>query len=187
MPSNRFFSLSDQEYQYWLPFQYKGVEYTFEHLNAKKITYNRRETGAKYKFFITFSHHVFTEGVKQQDLVDPNDLYSVKPNDVRLFDIDRYELSLMLPEIIENLPEKFCYHGHYGKYCTCEYEDANGNLRYYQVVFKAFRSQNKLRLHIESAYPLNVHPGSKGKIKKVNFWFICFNLAIGKKLPSPGF
>ncbi len=69
----------------------------------------------------------------------------------------------MLPSIIAELPQKYCYHGGYSRYCTCEYKDAAGKLRYYQVVFWVFKSAKKLRLHVESAYPLEERPQLKNR------------------------
>lgn len=184
LPSNTFFHLADTEYQYWNSFQLDSIAYEFNHLNAFKHVYKRVKTDDEFECYITFSHHVFTTD-RNKIIHTVDELYKEKKSDIRVFCKDRYQLSLMLPNIIIDLPNTYCYHGHYGKYCACEFEDSNGNLRYYQVVFKVFKSEKKLRLHIESAYPLDQHPGSKGRIKKVNFWYLLFNLSIGKKLPLP--
>ncbi|MCK5719835.1 MAG: hypothetical protein KAH84_07790 [Thiomargarita sp.] len=100
-----------------------------------------------------------------------------------MFDEKRYELSKHLPEIVKTLPDQFCYHGGYSRYCSCKIQKPNTYEKmYYQVVYRTWKERGKMRFHIESAYPLE---GKLGKVKKVNFWVICYNLLKGKNLPKP--
>lgn len=181
MKNNQIFNLNDNEVQIWKNFELGGIDYNFSHLNAKKITFTRPERSEQYTLFFTISHHVFTKGIEDDDEIELHWIYP-HPTDKRQFDLIRYKLSLNLPQIIETLPEQFCYHGGYSRYCCCKIHQDDGTEIYYQVVYRVWKSKGKMRFHIESAYPLDEKPG---KPKKVNFWSICYNLLHGKKLPKP--
>lgn len=182
MSSKRLFNLADSEYQFWKPFDYHGTEIHFEHLVARKHTYVHPDRNEQYILYITLSHHVFTvDADKSKDPYGPQ-IYPYKPEDPRAFCPTRYALSFQLAHILETLPEQFCYHGGYSRYCTCKLEDDDGNEIFYQVVFRVWKDQGKMRFHVESAYPLPTRPS---KVKKVNFWVICHNLLNNKKLPKP--
>ncbi|WP_031418959.1 heat-shock protein [Vibrio parahaemolyticus] len=176
------FNLPDKAYQFWKEFELEGTLYTFEHLNACKHEFTHPERAEKYTLYFTFSHHAFTRSLKPGEKASDKQVYPFPNEDLRMFDLDRYELSKHLPGIISSLPEQFCYHGGYSRYCSCKLEDSNGIEVTYQIVYRVWRERGKMRFHIESAYPLQK---KLGKVKKVNFWVICHNLLKGKKLPKP--
>ncbi|WP_087533857.1 heat-shock protein [Pseudoalteromonas sp. A601] len=182
MNVKNLFNLADNEYQFWKSFNFQGTEINFKHLNARKHTYTHPERDEHYNLYITISHHVFTVDSTKLSATSEVALYPHKPEDSRAFCTKRYALSFHLPQILETLPEQFCYHGGYSRYCTCKLKDENGNDIFYQVVFRVWKERGKMRFHVESAYPL---PNRPSKIKKVNFWVICHNLLTGKKLPKP--
>lgn len=175
------FNLPDKAYQFWKKFEFNGTLYTFEHLNACKHQFTHPKRPEKYTLYFTFSHHVFTRALKNNEKISKQKIYPAPSEDLRIFDLERYTLSKQLPNIIENLPEQFFYHGGYGRYCSCKIEDSNGITINYQIVYRVWKERGKMRFHIESAYPLE----QQGKVKKVNFWVICYNLLKGKKLPRP--
>ncbi len=70
----------------------------------------------------------------------------------------------------------------YEPYLIDKVLDSNGTEVDYFVVFTVFKESKKLRLHVQSAYP--VYEGI-GKIKKVGFLVIANNLLTNKKLPKP--
>lgn len=182
MSSKHIFNLMDGEFQFWKPFKYKGVMYTFEHLSATKHIYIHPIRDESYTIFITISHHVFTvQPSKSTDSDEPR-IYPHKPKDKRAFCPNRYLLSFELPQILKTLPKQFCYHGGYSRYCTSKLKDGRGNSILYQVVFRVWKQRGKMRLHVESAYPLLDSPS---KVKKVDFWVICHNLLKNKTLPKP--
>ena len=174
-------NLSDFEVQLWKSFTIDGTEYGFSHLNACQHTFQHPVRNESYTLFFTFSHHVFTRGVKGEENLESTQIYPY-PSDKRAFDLARYNLSQYLPEIIKTLPKQFCYHGGYSRYCSCKIDNEDGATIYYQVVYRVWKTRGKMRFHIENAYPLKE---SMGKVKKVDFWVICHNLLRGKKLPKP--
>ncbi|MEP3350961.1 MAG: hypothetical protein ABJN96_13540 [Marinomonas sp.] len=175
------FNLSDNEVQQWKSFNVGSDVYHLDHLNSCKHLFDHPERNESYLLYFTFSHHVFTRSIKDGEKLDPAQIYPYQ-RDKRVFDPIRFELSKHLPKIIETLPEQFCYHGGYSRYCSCKISQGDGSVIYYQVVYRVWRARGKMRFHVESAYPLN---GALGKVKKVNFWVICHNLLLDKKLPRP--
>lgn len=180
MPKS-LFNLPDKNYQFWKSFECDGQTYNFDHLKACKHEFVHPERDEKYTLYFTFSHHVFTTAVSRSEQC-ADQLYPFPNSDLRFFDEERYQLSTHLPEIVATLPDQFCYHGGYSKYCSCEISNSDNEEIQYQVVYRTWKERGKMRFHIESAYPLYK---KLGKVKKVNFWSICHNLARGKQLPKP--
>lgn len=176
------FNLSDDEYQFWKSYILDECIFDLGHLTACKHTFKHPERNESYTLYITFSHHVFTRSPSVEEDYNPDQIYPFPNEDLRLFDEVRYELSHHLPAIIASLPEQFCYHGGYSRYCSCKVVMANGMEVDYQVVYRVWKARGKMRFHVESAYPLKER---LGRVKKVSFWVICFNLATGKALPKP--
>jgi hypothetical protein len=106
------------------------------------------------------------------------------PRESRHFNTERYYLSQELPGIILSPSQKttLVCHAGYGKFASVKVLDSNGVEIDYFVVFTVFKESKKLRLHVQSAYP--VCEGI-GKIKKVSFLVIANNLLTNKKLPKP--
>ena len=181
MAKAQLFNLPDNEVQQWKDFNIEADRYNFSHLNARKLNFSHPERNENYTLYFTFSHHVFTRSIKEDEYVEPSLIYP-HPSDIRAFDTLRFELSMHLPHIVETLPNQFCYHGGYSRYCSCKISLVNRGDMYYQVVYRVWKTRGKMRFHVESAYPLDERPR---KVKKVNFWVICHNLLTGKKLPEP--
>ncbi|MEO9943781.1 heat-shock protein [Paraglaciecola sp.] len=184
MTIKKKFNLADNEVQCWSPHTHvTGEVFCLEHLDAELITYqDSKQADICYKFYITYSHHCFTKDEHTTQAGQNSVSQYPSPKDRRAFHIGRYNLSKSLPQIIRTLPEQFVYHGGYDNYCSATFTDPQGNEIVYQIVFSVFRSQKKLRLHVESAYLLDK---GLGKIKKVKFEKIAWALLRNKKLPRP--
>ncbi len=139
MEKKRPFNLPDKEYQYWKPFRCDNRVYSFDHLNAKELIFNNPYKSDIYRIYATISHHVFTVSINANRNQSLDGIYSEKPTDKRLFSEQRYKLSFYLPQILDTLPNQFCYHGGYKKYCICQLKDENGSDIFYQVVFKVWK------------------------------------------------
>ena len=181
MATGKLLNLPDNAIQQWKEFNCGSTQYNFAHLNACKHTYSHPERNEIYTLYFTFSHHVFTQSIKENEHVPQEQIYPY-PLDKRAFNLERFKLSKYLPEIIATLPEQFCYHGGYSRYCSCKITQEDGTKVNYQVVYRVWKQRGKLRFHVESAYPLT---GKLGRKKKVNFWVICHNLLKNKTLPQP--
>jgi len=173
------FNLPDNAYQFWKDFQYLNKSFNFDHLKACKHTFKHPERSDSYTIYFTISHHVFTKTSKINDEAESKYPFPIK--DIRTFNLKRYTLSFYLPDMLSTLPQQFCYHGGYGKYCTKKIKDEYGKEIHYKIIYRVWRERGKIRFHVQSAYPLD---DPKEKVKKVNFWSICHNLVRGKKLPK---
>jgi len=150
--NKRIFNLPDNEYQFWKSFEHSGKTFNFDHLKACRHTFKHPERPDSYTIYFTISHHVFT---KTSTEFDPSELkYPIPLKDIRTFNYERYQLSHHLPEILRTLPEQFCYHAGYGKYCTKKLTDEAGNEIHYKVIYNTWKERGKMRFHIQSAYPL---------------------------------
>jgi hypothetical protein len=168
------FGPDDQEVQIWANFETDEYTYDLSHLNACRVDY----TGKKdtYTVYVTYSHHCFAKDEEGYN----NDLPYPSPKDPRNFHDLRFQLSLNLPGIIEELLTAYTYHGGGESYAVCEGASLDGDTYHYLVAFSVFKLQKKLRMHITSAYPLDERP----KVKKVKFETILNNLSKGKPLPK---
>jgi hypothetical protein len=106
------------------------------------------------------------------------------PKESRPFNLERYQLSKQLPDIIKALGEQttLVIHAKRENYAAVKVLDSQGVEVYYFVAFTVFREKKKFRLHVMSAYPK--YDGI-GKIQKVKFLTIAHNLSKGKNLPTP--
>jgi hypothetical protein len=171
----------------WREFTFNNTTYDLSHLNAKWVEYidNRNiEKPVVYKFIVTYSFHCFAKDSGNLPEEELKLLIYKTPKESRPFNIERYELSKQLPNIISSLGSKeiLVCHGGHGNFAALKTLDANGNEVYYYVSFKVFREEKKLRLHVLSAYPLNE---PLEKVKKVGFFVLAKNLLDGKRLPKP--
>jgi hypothetical protein len=92
MAKQKLFNLPDNEVQQWKTFNIDSVEYDFNHLNACKHIFQHPERNETYTLFFTFSHHVFTRGIKEKENIEPTQIYPY-PSDKRVLDSTRYKLS----------------------------------------------------------------------------------------------
>lgn len=181
MATRRLFNLPDNEVQQWSNFEMNDKAFDLSHLDARKITFQHPSRQEHYVLHFTFSNHCFTRGIRDDETPSEDEIYPY-PKDRRIFDEKRYQLSYHLPQIVETLPEQFCYHGGHSRYCSCKITDSDGTEISYQVVYRVWKERGKMRFHVESAYPLYER---LGRVKKVDFWVICHNLLRGKRMPAP--
>lgn len=172
------FGGGEKHVQQWRAFEVDGTIYDCSHLDAHVVNYTNPENNETYCFYVTYSHHCFCK--TDEVLVLDNAWIYPYDKDPRHFHPGRYELSKLLPRIIESLPTTHTVHAGYDSYAIAE-ANMNGVVTCYFVVFTVFRSNKKFRLHVQSAYPLDHRP----KMKKVGFFNIARALKVGKPLPKP--
>ena len=99
----------------------------------------------------------------------------------RRFCRKRYELSKYLPDLVARLAgeDTRCYLAGYSRYATIELTLDSGEIIHYMMAFNTFREKKKLRLHVESAYPLEKRPG---RMKKIKFLVIARKTLLGKEI-----
>lgn len=175
------------EVKFWRNFTLSSEIYDLSHLNAHHAEYlddRNANNPITYKFIVTYGLHCFTKELDSLNEEESQSLMYSAPRESRHFNTERYYLSKELPTIILSLSQKttlLCHAG-YGKFASVKVLDSNGIEVNYFVVSTVFKESKKLRLHVQSAYP--VYEGI-GKIKKVSFLVIAHNLLTNKKLPKP--
>lgn len=161
----------------WLPFLRHNISYDLSHLHPKHITYVQPSKADKpaiqYKVSVSFSMHCFTRGLKEKERPDRTMLYS-DARETRVFDFQRYELSKELPEIIQNLSNRKCYHTGKGNFFTVELVGDLGQKVEYDVFFEASRIKG-LVLFVQRAYVRDAQHRSRPRAKPIRFEVILYN------------
>jgi hypothetical protein len=112
-------------------------------------------------------------------------LYSDR-RETRVFDFRRYQLSLQLPQIVENLMERRCYHSGRGNYFTVETLDDDLKRVEYEIYFAASRaSRGRINLFVQSAYVRDKAHANKPQRKPIRFHVILFNTQNGRRIVVP--
>lgn len=175
----------------WRPFQYQQKTYDLSHLDSKQMVYVQPAKGerqeCRYKTDVSFSSHCFTRGLKEGEQPDPGLLYR-DVREARVFDFRRYALSKYLPQIVDGLPERKCFHTGVGNFFTVEICDEDGSPAEYEIFFKAYKPAKKgsISLSVESAYVRDKpHANSKPSAKVISFYVILFNTLNKKPIRLP--
>ncbi len=181
------FNTVSSEVTHWRNFTLGSETYDLSHLSAHHAEYldDRNEQNLiTYKFIVTYGLHCFTKALDGLSEEESQSLMYDAPRESRHFNSERYYLSRELPSIILSLSQKttLVFHAGHGKYASVKVQDSNGIEVDYFVVFTVFKEVKRLRLHVQSAYP--VYEGSV-RNKKVGFLIIANNLLKEKKLPKP--
>jgi hypothetical protein len=128
-----------------------------------------------FEIDVVFGLHCFTEEIKEGDKAE---LRYADLREIRSFNVERYELSFLLPDIIRSLDRRRCYHGRFNNFMTFEVI-RNGMVRHYQIYFQVSRSkqnEGRLSLFVQSAYPKSV-PQKIQREKPCLFKTICVQAA----------
>lgn len=170
---------NDGTQQQWPAFTCDGITYDLSHLDAHEVTFKLKDSNLR--FIVTYSHHCFAKDCAIGTNSDPKWSY-LCGNELRPFNLERYNLSKRLPALIPNLITAKTYYAGYDNYAFCEIIQGEVVV-HYKVAFVAFREFKKFRLHITSAYPVDTNEyTSKNSVK---FASILRNVAQGKKPPTP--
>lgn len=169
----------------WRPFAHQGKNYDLSHLWPQNRVFiqpakdNKPER--RYCVEIEFGLHCFTRGFKDGETPDKALLYS-SASETRVFDFERYELSKLLPQIVEQLPADKCSHTGHGNFFCIEVVDNAGNRASYYVFFESSRvAGGGLRLFVQSAY---IRADSL-KAKPISFFVILFNTQNNRPIKIP--
>lgn len=175
----------------WVPFTYQDTTYDLSHLHPKLIEVVQPATADKpartYKVQLIYGLHTFTRGLKPKEEADKSLIYC-DTRECRVFDVSRYELSKRLPEIVEHLHERKCYHSGKGNFFVVELVGEQGQRVEYEIYFEASRSAQRgiLNLYVQSAYIRDDdHRGSQPKKKPIRFEILLFNVQSNKPIKTP--
>lgn len=171
----------------WNAFEYGGQTYDLSHLDAHKVTYTHSSPGKPdiaYDFWVTYSFHCFAKNYPDRCQIEQQSLMYSSPKEERPFCFTRYDLSKnYLRAMISNLgtPQIKVTHAGYSAYAAHQIINDDGSKFWYFVPFRVYKHEKKFRIHVTSAYPLDVEPGGG----KVGFFTIAHCLKTGKSLPKP--
>jgi hypothetical protein len=175
----------------WKPFQFRGKVLDLAHLHPRSLTYQQPAKGNAparvYRVDVIFGLHCFTRGRDQEAPQEKALLYG-DDRETRVFDFVRYELSKRLPEIIEDLPQRKCYHTGKGNFFSVEIVSGDGSVVEYDVFFAASRSstKGKINLFVQSAYVRDAeYLSNRPDRKPIGFYVILFNTLNNKAIRTP--
>jgi hypothetical protein len=175
----------------WKPYQFRGEVYDLAHLHPRSVSYEQPAKGNMparvYRVDVIFGLHCFTRG-RSGDESQEIDLAYGDDREIRVFDFVRYELSKRLPEIVEGLPQRKCYHTGKGNFFSIEIVREDGNVIEYDIFFVASRSstRGKINLYVQSAYVRDKnHASNRPARKPVGFYVILFNTLNNKPIKAP--
>ncbi len=176
----------------WKPFTHDGRIYDLAHLHPRRTTIVQEGQAGKptraYELQVIFSLHCFTRGIGERETPDPALLYS-DARETRVFDFARYELSKLLPAIIEELPMRKCYHSGKGNFFVVELVDQDGIRGEYEIFFTASRSTTRgiLNLFVQSAYVRDAaHLRAKPAPRKpIRIAILLYNIQANKPIRMP--
>ncbi|MFK5912932.1 MAG: hypothetical protein QM484_01040 [Woeseiaceae bacterium] len=171
-----------------------GVEYKFNHLMPLDLSINleahnkNSELTVSLTFF--FSNHCYTEGVKENEDISEQFLLLDHNQNQRKFCINRYQMSLQLPELLKQLHTKKCFFTGRQNWLVIEVLNNSGENIFYHVFFnikKHKRKKNGLFIEIQSAYikEKGENTPTRRKNERMSFAMIARKIITGKPIKSP--
>lgn len=174
----------------WLPFNHGGIAYDLSHLYPCTLEYRRPSEGDKaaevYKVEVTYTLHCFTRELKPEETYDSN-LICSDGYESRVFDFRRYELSKLLPAIIQALPDRKPYHNKNRRnFFTVELVTENASTVEYDIFFKVKKkAKGRLEMIIETAFVRDPgYESTRPDGKPIRFWIILHNTLNNKKIST---
>lgn len=139
-----------------------------------------------FKVNVRYSLHCFTHELKaDEQLVE--DLFIRHDGECRVFDFDRWNLSLHLPGIIERLMHEKCFHTGYRNFLTVKLLNHKSVVKY-EIYFEVSRASHKghLNLFVQSAYVRdNADQMKRRHNPPIQFAFILYNTLNNVQIKMP--
>ena len=174
----------------WLPFNYGGKRYDLAHLHPCTLEYRRPSEGNKaaevYRVEVTYTIHCFSRELKAEEICDNALIYS-DGYESRVFDFRRYELSKLLPAIIQALPDRKPYHNKNRRnFFTVEAVTDEALTVEYDIFFKVKKkAKGRLEMIIETAFVRDLgHNSTRPDGKPIRFWIILHNTLNNKNIST---
>jgi hypothetical protein len=172
----------------WKPFKYGERSLDLSHLNSFEFEFIVAAKDGKpeqrYVIRVDFGLHCFTADRKDGEAYSSELEYS-DSRETRLFDFNRYQLSMRLPGIVRRTVEGKCFHGLSGNFYARERLDSGES---YYVFFKLSRGSEgqHLTVFVVSAYvpDLASQPTAKSA-KPIRFSVLAYNTSVGKPIRRP--
>lgn len=173
----------------WPPFTYQGTVYDLGHLDPRDHVYVQAATDDKperrFRVRIHFGHHTFTEGINPGD--DPALIYPAPAKDLRTFDKARWQLSFLLPGIMQGLMTRPISHTGHDNFFTIDTTAVNGTTVEYEVYFRLELGAGRhLHLVVTSAFPRDPSRAQHRAARRpIRFAVILHNVLTGRPIKTP--
>jgi len=165
----------------WKAFEYKGVTYDLTHLHPRAFRFERPAEDNKpaeiYLVHTIFTSHCFTREPKKAEVHDATLVYA-DGYENRIFDLRRYELSKLLPEIIQSMPARKPRHNsNRQNFFSVELVTENGSTVEYDIFFKVRKvAKGRLEMIVETAFVRDpAYNSTRPNGKPIRFWIILHN------------
>ena len=164
------------------------MTYDLSHLAPFECTFVQPATPDKpersYRVWVEFGHHCFTRSIVD---ADPDELIYPEPwQDQRTFDVDRWQLSKALPDLIRDLMNREVRHTNHGNFLTISITALDGTPVEYEVYFKVSKTGKKLYLFVSSAFPRDpARIGARPVRRTIKLSAILYNVQVGKPVKPP--
>lgn len=175
----------------WQPHHVGSIRYDLSHLHPFHyqlvLPAQHPHSARMVAVRVAFSSHCFTQACTDE-LYDT--AYS-NLHDLRRFNGERYELSLLLPAIIRGLERRRIYYNHHGarrrNFVTVELPESLKSPAEYLVFFDLRPTSEKdaVLVFVQSAYPSVPGPRPQGLGRKRVGFRVLVNLALQGRKPHP--
>ena len=163
--------------------RFRGVVYRFAHLaNFEFSLALDAQASVSIALQVQFSAHCFSERFDAA-LHQPEHRYSYA-GELRAFDLERYQLSLQLPDLIRSLGQRKVNFTRENNYLLVEHVDMQ-NVRQQYVVFfdlKRAKAGRALQLFVQTAYVKTALPRS---LDTIRFRILAAAIWEGRSVHSP--
>lgn len=175
----------------WKPFVRGDIVYSLDHLHPRQLEYEQpaedNRPARKYRVQLIFGLHCFTRSPAPGETVDVTLQYS-DSRETRLFCPRRYQMSFLLPTIMEGLQQRRCFHTGKGNFFVVEIVDESGARQEYEVYFLATRAarRGELNLFVQSSYIRDDrHARNRPNKKPIRLYAILFGALNGRMPREP--
>lgn len=165
----------------WQPFKYDGKTYDLTHLHPCTFKFERPAEGNKaaevYTVDVVFTLHCFSREPKEAETYDASLIYP-DSYEKRIFDFRRYELSKLLPDIIQALPTRKPRHNNNRRnFFSVEVIRENSTTVEYDIFFKMKKvSKGRLEMLVETAFVRDPdYDSTRPDGRPIRFWIILHN------------
>jgi hypothetical protein len=172
----------------WKPFTKDGITYDLSHLDSVTLTFEQPAKDDKparlYTVNVFFGLHCFTRDPEEGEKIPSCDAYS-HFGEKRMFDVDRYELSKRLPDLVKTLTTRKCFHNKDRNFFTIDIIAKNEQKLPYEVYFTLSRSSKEgvLTLRVVSAFCRT--KGGHGRKQPIRFVILLFKVSNNQPVKIP--
>lgn len=142
-----------------------GKTYDLSHLAPFSLNVNFPAQGNKPAIYFTLIIRFSTHCVSEDWVDHPSVSFPDEGGKDRFFSFARYNLSLLLPSLLKELPERQCYFASSRNFLTVEIREGDGESKNYHIYFSVKKIREGVSVLVESAYVPNNPERQSKKIK----------------------